>query len=557
MNNPFYNRSSITDPIEFFGRSDQLDRIFERLTDERPQCVSILGERRFGKTSLLNYISHPDGRRGRRVRPKTLLIYPRFGANPPRDPCLFVHRLHVALGRELDLDDTDVSTIRTGLTSSERQLESSASLEMMELGLQSSLERLGAMGRNVFFVLDECEAVVRNVPRELLDFFRTLADDSPPVRVGFVVASRLPIDVICPPESHSKFSNLFTHKIRVANFEAGEVDQLLRRPLETSDIRFSQIEEVEIVKSGGRQPLALKIAAYHALEIKAGSERLQAQTLMPRVYEDMEVHSARWWRDFMPEEQTTLLAVAGCQFPKMDADIATQLRTKGFLAGLVTAPEISPPCLAKWISRNALGRTVSSGSPRESPRSAPSSAVPPPKGYPIEECLVRLAQVRTLGRIVHELRGHGERASVVLDVRLKATPILRGLPPAVKSVILRAAGDQERDWRGKARDALLKVFSLKDDRMLTADQKKLAARKEELDQIFRDGIADLLDHSAEIESLDTLRSDNRYAGSLALRFLSDDEWQRRGQGNSDWIDEVVKRHVDYYLSGPLLFDRRP
>ena len=52
--NPFTNRGAITNPDDFFGRTEQLTEIITRL--QRMQSSSVVGERRIGKSSLLYYL---------------------------------------------------------------------------------------------------------------------------------------------------------------------------------------------------------------------------------------------------------------------------------------------------------------------------------------------------------------------------------------------------------------------------------------------------------------------------------------------------------------------
>lgn len=57
--NPYKLRGMI--PIDsgmFFGREREMRRIADLLSGEIPQCVSIIGERRIGKSSLVNRIIH-------------------------------------------------------------------------------------------------------------------------------------------------------------------------------------------------------------------------------------------------------------------------------------------------------------------------------------------------------------------------------------------------------------------------------------------------------------------------------------------------------------------
>lgn len=55
--NPYLNRSMIRSADGFFGRRRVLDRAMARLGDKTPQSISIVGERRVGKSSLLWHLS--------------------------------------------------------------------------------------------------------------------------------------------------------------------------------------------------------------------------------------------------------------------------------------------------------------------------------------------------------------------------------------------------------------------------------------------------------------------------------------------------------------------
>ena len=62
MPNPFTNRRMITDPRQFFGRKHELAQIYSRLEPDQPQNVSIVGEHRIGRSSLLYHVlqTHPQ-----------------------------------------------------------------------------------------------------------------------------------------------------------------------------------------------------------------------------------------------------------------------------------------------------------------------------------------------------------------------------------------------------------------------------------------------------------------------------------------------------------------
>ena len=50
----------IRTPAAFFGRQRETARLAARIASDPPQSVAIVGDRRVGKSSLLNYISHPE-----------------------------------------------------------------------------------------------------------------------------------------------------------------------------------------------------------------------------------------------------------------------------------------------------------------------------------------------------------------------------------------------------------------------------------------------------------------------------------------------------------------
>jgi len=69
--NPYHLRAMIPfDSDMFFGREREMRRIADMLSGEAPQCVSITGERRIGKSSLASRVFH-----GLRTAPNTQAVY--------------------------------------------------------------------------------------------------------------------------------------------------------------------------------------------------------------------------------------------------------------------------------------------------------------------------------------------------------------------------------------------------------------------------------------------------------------------------------------------------
>ena len=67
---PFTYGNPISDPRRFFGRTREVERIFGRLRNDEFESSSLVGDRRIGKTSLLNYLADPRVRAAHGLGPE-------------------------------------------------------------------------------------------------------------------------------------------------------------------------------------------------------------------------------------------------------------------------------------------------------------------------------------------------------------------------------------------------------------------------------------------------------------------------------------------------------
>ena len=83
--NPYLNRVMIREVSDFYGRRREVAKIFARIGAARPQSVAIVGERRIGKSSLLNYLCHPEIRRQHSRESGGIHVRPHRSAGAARD----------------------------------------------------------------------------------------------------------------------------------------------------------------------------------------------------------------------------------------------------------------------------------------------------------------------------------------------------------------------------------------------------------------------------------------------------------------------------------------
>ena len=150
--NPFTYGNPISDPRRFFGRVREVDQIFGRLRNEEFESSSVVGDRRIGKTSLLNYLADPGVRAA-------------HGLGPGRYNFVYVdlQMLYEAIGpvqlwRLLALmrrhcADNGISAVLAALERRER---------LDTFDLDELFQEVDDQGQHVVFLLDEFERVTEN-----------------------------------------------------------------------------------------------------------------------------------------------------------------------------------------------------------------------------------------------------------------------------------------------------------------------------------------------------------------------------------------------------------
>ncbi|MEJ2665364.1 MAG: adenylate/guanylate cyclase domain-containing protein, partial [Spirochaetia bacterium] len=210
--NPYLNRVMLPHPEMFFGRRALVKRIFTRLTAQRPQSISLVGERRIGKSSLLNYLNFPSTRLAAVEEPEQ---YIQLFVDFQQLRALDENGLIGVIFKELERQLGDNISLRT-----------SADFD----GIHSLCETLTKAGYKLVLFFDEFESVTKNekIGPEFYSFFRSLANNYP---LAFVTASGRNLKDMCVTHeiSDSPFFNIFTVQ-NVGLFRSDEAYELICGP---------------------------------------------------------------------------------------------------------------------------------------------------------------------------------------------------------------------------------------------------------------------------------------------------------------------------------------
>ncbi len=238
MGNPFFYGGRITDPQQFVGREAELKRIFAALaTASRGQAqhISIVGERRIGKSSLLWHVTQIYRRRLK--QPEKY----RFAYLDLEDP--HCHRL--------------TSLLATILKLLQIKCPARLTVETFDEAIRKFRKDKGIMP---VICLDEFEHLIKHkeeFPDRVYDTWRSLGDASQAV---FMTASKTSLaDLTRQGNLTSPFHNIF-RIMELGEFTKAEAGELLQWAKKAGHA-FTKQEEEKLLDLTGCHPAKLQIAA--------------------------------------------------------------------------------------------------------------------------------------------------------------------------------------------------------------------------------------------------------------------------------------------------------
>ena len=318
--NPYLNRVMIPHPGMFFGRKALVRRIMSRLSAQSPQSISLVGERRIGKSSLLNHLRSPKARHETLEAPDScLFLFLDFQQTRALEPGQFFSLVFSELRRQqagriaLDLPPDDD-------------------------GMRLLCEAIAAAGLRLAFLFDEFECVTKNekIRPEFYSFLRSLANAFP---VCFITASGHDLKDMCASHaiSDSPFFNIFSVQ-RVGLFQREDAVDLVCGPSEARGIPLAPVSD-RILEMGGVHPFFLQVACAawfeHLETVNRGAEDLRGEPTPRDVIEAFR-QEARPHFEFIvenlpPEEREILLTCAGGGNADASEPAVQNLEARGYL----------------------------------------------------------------------------------------------------------------------------------------------------------------------------------------------------------------------------------
>ncbi len=324
--NHFFHRGPIRDQTYFFGRERETAHLFDLLS--RGQSVSISGQRRLGKTTLLLHASSPEAGA-------------RHGLDPAQTRWVYLD------GGMLDGlgEESIYGAIDCGIQ--DRRLENTPYTDLAE-----HVRALAAQKVRLIVVFDEFEIFAENTqlqPR-LFNRLRGLSGQFP---VQYVIASKEPLARLSIANAavvSSSFFNIFA-PFRISLFPEKDAVEMLSSLSERGGSPFKADTNAFLLELVGPHPHFLQVAGYHAFELqrKGALSAEERSTVRARVLQELEGHLEYYWRDLSPEEQYVLAALPLTGF---DSHMPAMGRLRE--CGLVCDQQYLGSALRDFVSRQTV-----------------------------------------------------------------------------------------------------------------------------------------------------------------------------------------------------------
>ena len=337
--NPYLNRVMIKRPGDFYGRRQETKRIYARLNATPPGSVSIVGDRKIGKSSLLNYVYMQQQRQEYLELPEKMVM------------------VFLDLQEQKNMSMESFVRVMLGITSYELRGRLDVSDCALNLdGVKDLVQRLDGAGFRLAILLDEFDIVTTN-PSFDLEFFSFLRFLANHYNVAYLTSSARDLQVLCHTKeiSDSPFFNIFSN-MRLSVLQRGEAEELIRAPSEKAGRPLAPYSE-EIMGMAGQFPFFIQMACAHAfeyLEENPGVERPDFDEIRKRFYAEARLHFRYIWENFDDHEKSAVLRVAkGRGVPDALQHVLQELGARHYVEAAAEKPQLFAQTFEQFVKNEA------------------------------------------------------------------------------------------------------------------------------------------------------------------------------------------------------------
>ena len=331
-------------PEDFYGRSQQVARFFEIVGGAQAQSVSVLGVRRAGKTSFLQYVAHRD-------------VMARYLPNP---------RDYVMVYIDISSCKTPADFYQRLLKKLERGLGNTRPYPLWQSPPgEATLYDVEAVlcqhpNRRIILLLDEFDhirsgAFDEDFLSELRAMTGVLDYELACVTASYWDLYQLGAHIGLPPTS--PFYNIFyPTPIFLPGLEFAEVEQLVRQPAAQTGLLYVDSEIADIQALSGTLPFFVQATAAKWYEMRLYGMPPTYNGLLPPLVTALAPYFAQWWRSLDRLERALLHSLATLAefderpFSPSEVNLARRrLRAYGLIVPGLNGWMVNGGVFAEWL----------------------------------------------------------------------------------------------------------------------------------------------------------------------------------------------------------------
>lgn len=323
--NPYLEREAIRDINRFYGREQEVSRIYSRIGALHPQSVSIVGDICTGKSSLLRFIYHDENRRKYLGHAEDYIfifidLHQESNDNVPD----FIGSLVRLVSQALGTGFTPVEA-RSGSIHTRTEYDT---LKRLAMALRH--ER-----RKLIVLFDEFELITQNEAfnSRFYAFLRALASN---YDISFVTSSTRDLHDLCSAKSvaNSPFFNIFS-KIHLGPFNEAEAIELIEKPSSEAGCPLSKYPG-SILSMSGLLPVFIQMACSAFLEYIKSKGKIKYDSHIAEIeetfFKEAEPYFRYIWNTLDSDARDICRAVrAGDSIEEDSSNILIDLIRRGYV----------------------------------------------------------------------------------------------------------------------------------------------------------------------------------------------------------------------------------
>lgn len=276
--NPYTSTRGIENPEYFCGCEKEIERIYGNLLNPTPISISVIGERRIGKTALLEYISNPFSIE-KIIREYGLDLDPRKFVFVYVD-LQFAGSMNESEFWKFVLEETS-EKVKDNATLEENVKQFQGKNDLKSSDINKLARKISSDGYRLIYLLDEFESLIGNESLKICFYqgLRALAKE-----LSFVTATKKSLyDLTIPKEGVNKedmgseFFNIFNIPyIKLDLFNENDINKLMGLSDKYADISLEEDKEF-ILRMGGYHPFFTTIICNYILNARMTKYNLEEQ----------------------------------------------------------------------------------------------------------------------------------------------------------------------------------------------------------------------------------------------------------------------------------------